>query len=33
MGGLAIVSTWLGQAVTEEQTTVILVVFKVLIFL
>jgi hypothetical protein len=33
MGGLAIVSTWLGQAVTEEQTTVILVVFKVLLHL
>lgn len=33
MGGLAIVSMWLGQAVTEEQTTVILVVFKVLLHL
>ncbi|KAF0923461.1 hypothetical protein E2562_006352 [Oryza meyeriana var. granulata] len=33
MGGLAIVSTWLGEAVTEEQTTVILVIFKVLLHL
>jgi membrane protein insertase Oxa1/YidC/SpoIIIJ len=32
MGGLTIVSTWLSQAATEEQTTVILVIFKVLIF-
>uniref|UniRef100_A0A0D9V9Y0 Homeobox domain-containing protein n=1 Tax=Leersia perrieri TaxID=77586 RepID=A0A0D9V9Y0_9ORYZ len=33
MGGLAIVSTWLSEAVTEEQTTVILVIFKVLLHL
>ncbi|KAM3335280.1 hypothetical protein ACQJBY_029605 [Aegilops geniculata] len=33
MGGLTIVSTWLSQAATEEQTTVILVIFKVLLHL
>ncbi|XP_006645287.1 homeobox protein LUMINIDEPENDENS [Oryza brachyantha] len=33
MGGLAIVSTWLGEAVNEEQTTVILVIFKLLLHL
>jgi hypothetical protein len=33
MGGLTIVSTWLSEAATEEQTTVILIIFKVLIFL
>ncbi|KAL5220319.1 hypothetical protein ABZP36_025032 [Zizania latifolia] len=33
MGGLTIVSTWLGDATTEEQTTVILVIFKVLLHL
>jgi hypothetical protein len=30
MGGLTIVSTWLSEAVVEEQTSVILVIFKVL---
>lgn len=29
MGGLNIVSTWLSQAAVEEQTSVILVIFKV----
>ncbi|KAM0836888.1 hypothetical protein ACQ4PT_062016 [Festuca glaucescens] len=33
MGGLTIVSTWLSEAATEEQTTVILVIFKVLLHL
>ncbi|XP_037415615.1 homeobox protein LUMINIDEPENDENS-like [Triticum dicoccoides] len=33
MGGLTIVSTWLSQAATEEQTTVILIIFKVLLHL
>ncbi|KAG8079001.1 hypothetical protein GUJ93_ZPchr0007g5178 [Zizania palustris] len=33
MGGLTIVSTWLGDATTEEQTTVILIIFKVLLHL
>ncbi|KAG8054024.1 hypothetical protein GUJ93_ZPchr0001g31887 [Zizania palustris] len=33
MGGLTIMSTWLGEATTEEQTTVILVIFKVLLHL
>jgi hypothetical protein len=33
MGGLTIMSTWLSLAVNEEQTSVILVIFKVLILL
>lgn len=33
MGGLPIVSTWLNQAAMEEQTTVILIIFKVLLHL
>ncbi|XP_062230494.1 homeobox protein LUMINIDEPENDENS [Phragmites australis] len=33
MGGLTIVSTWLSQAAIEEQTSVILVIFKVLLHL
>lgn len=33
MGGLTIMSAWLSQAATEEQTTVILVIFKVLLHL
>jgi len=32
MGGLTIMSTWLSLAAIEEQTSVILVIFKVLIF-
>lgn len=32
MGGLTIMSTWLSQAAIEEQTSVIHVIFKVLIF-
>ncbi|KAK3162944.1 hypothetical protein QOZ80_1BG0095680 [Eleusine coracana subsp. coracana] len=33
MGGLTIVSTWLSQAAVEEQTSVILVIFKVILHL
>ncbi|KAL6616659.1 hypothetical protein ACP70R_038929 [Stipagrostis hirtigluma subsp. patula] len=33
MGGLTIVSTWLSQAASEEQTSVIIVIFKVLLHL